>query len=268
MFPNVTVGQFVPGTSPVHRLDARTKILATLVYLVLLLAGRGWGAVGACAAFTVVSLAGAGLPAGPVWRGLRPILLLVLATAVLDVLLTPGLAAWRFGPLVVSGKGLHVGLTAGIRLTLLVLQSSALTITTDPLDLSAGAERLLRPFRRVGVPAHELALMSSIALRFIPTLADEAERIRLAQAARGADFDAPGRARLRASLALLVPLLISVFRRAEELALAMEARGYRGEEGRTRWRQSRAGRADFVAATVVAALSGWVAWTTLGGRLL
>lgn len=268
MFPSVTVGQYLPGDSLLHRLDARTKILVTVLYLVLLLAGRGWWAVAACALFTAAALGAARLPVSPLWRGLRPILLLVVLTAFFDVLLTPGRAVWRLGPLVVTHAGLQDGLGAGARLTLLVLQSSALTLTTDPLDLSAAAERLLRPFRRLGVPAHELALMSSIALRFIPTLADEAERIRMAQAARGADLDGPPRVRLRAALALLVPLLISVFRRADELALAMEARGYRGEEGRTRWRQSRMGPADAWAAAAAVLLLLVVGLSVLrGGRL-
>ena len=265
MFAAVTLGQYVPGRSSVHRLDARTKILGTLAYLILLLVGRGPAAIAACAAFTALSLALARLPAAAVWRGLRPIVVLVVATAVLDVLLTPGTVVWRLGPLGVTRQGLADGLDAGARLGLLVVQSTVLTLTTDPLELSAAGERLLRPFRRLGVPAHELALMASIALRFIPTFAEEAERIAKAQAARGADFQAGGRARLRAALALLVPLLISVFRRADDLAVAMEARGYRGEQGRTRWRQSRAGSGDWIAATLVAALAVCVTWTLLRG---
>ncbi len=266
MFSKVTVGQFVQGNSAVHHLDARTKLAATLVYLLLLLGGRGPLTLPACASFTAVSLAFAGLPIMPVWRGLRPILLLVFITALLDVLLAPGVAQWHVGPLSVGRQGLREGLGAAARLTLLVLQSSVLTVTTDPLALSAGAERLLRPLRRIGVPAHELALMASIALRFIPTLADEAERIRMAQAARGGDIDARGRARLRALLALLVPLLVSAFRRADELALAMEARGYHGEEGRTQWRRSHAGRGDVVAAALVGVLCASVVWSTWSGR--
>jgi len=267
VFASITMGQYLPGRSAVHRLDPRTKILVTLAFLVLVLAGRGWTAIAACATFTALGLAWARLPPGPLWRGFRPILALVLLTALTGVLLTPGVSLWRLGPLSVSREGLNQGLAAGARLALLVVQSTVLTITTAPLDLSAAAERLLRPFQRLGVPVQELALMSSIALRFLPTLADEADRLAKAQAARGADWAGTGRQRVRAVLALLVPLLISVLRRADELAMAMESRGYQGGQGRTHWRQSRAGRADLLAATIVAALAACVIWTRLRGPL-
>jgi energy-coupling factor transport system permease protein len=258
------VGQYVPGDSPVHRLDARTKILATAVYTAALLAGRGPWALAACAAFTALGLALARPPLAALWRGNRALVGLVLITAVIDVLAYPGgTVLWRLGPLAVGREGLQAGLGTGARLGLLVLQAALLTLTTAPLELCAGAERCLLPLRRLGVPAHELGLMAGLALRFLPLLAEEAERIAMAQAARGADLQGRGRSRARALVALLVPLLLGVFRRAEQLALAMEARGYRGAEGRTRWRQSRLGPADGVAAGLLAALVAVVAWSAL-----
>jgi energy-coupling factor transport system permease protein len=257
----------------VHRLDARTKILASLAYMVVLLAGRGPWALGACAAFTAAWLVAARPPLGALWRGNRVLAYLVVATFALGVLLGPVPAPgqrpgveWRIGPLLVSSLALSAALAAAVRLGLLVLQAALVTATTAPLDLVAGMERLLRPFRRIGVPAHELALMTGLALRFIPVLAEEAQRIAAAQAARGADLQSPGRARLRALVALVVPLLLSVFRRADQLALAMEARGYRGEEGRSRWRQSRFGRADLVAAGAALALAVSVVAASVGWR--
>ncbi len=268
MFGYVSLGQYVPGVSPLHRLDARTKLLATLAFLMLLLAGRGPGTLIACALFSGACLVIGRLPVRALWRGFRPILLLLVITVVLGVLLTPGGGTlWHAGPLVISRQGAHQAVSAGVRLGLLVLQSSVLTVSTEPLQLSAAAERLLRPFRRFGVPAHELALMSSIALRFIPTLAEEAQRIRLAQAARGGDVEARGRARLRALIALLVPLLIAVFRRADDLALAMEARGYRGEQGRTHWHQTSYGRQDLGAAAAMCLLAAAVVGSSVGWRL-
>lgn len=264
----VTMGQYVPGPSPVHQLDARTKIGGTLLYGVLLLLARGAGGLAACAAFTALSLAAARVPWAPLWRGLRPIFWLVLLTVGLDAVLIPGRVLYHLGPVVVTARGLHLGLSTGIRLGLLVAQATVLTASTLPLELSSGAERLLRPFRRLGVPAHELALMSSIALRFIPTFTEEAERIQKAQSARGADFGGSLAARWRAGVALLVPLLLGALRRADDLALAMEARGYRGEEGRTSWRPSRVDRGDLVVAGLMSVLAAAVLWSLVsaGGR--
>ena len=254
MFPRVTVGQYLPGDSAIHRLDPRTKLLGTIVYLAVLLAVRGLWAMGACAAFTFLCYGVARPPLGALWRGNRVLAWLLVITIGTNVLLFPGTAVYHLGPIPITEQGLTIGLSAGVRLGLLVMQSTLVTLTTSPLDLCAGAERLLQPFRRLGVPAHELALMAGLALRFIPALAEEAERIARAQAARGADLRGTDlRQRLRAAVAMLIPLLLSVFRRAEQLALAMEARGYRGEQGRTRYRQTRMTGADGIAATIVAA---------------
>ncbi len=254
MFARLTIGQYFPGNSIVHRLEPRTKMLAALVYMVVLLMGKGWLGVGYCALFTALWFLAARLPLATVVRGLRPILWLIVATLVLNVFLTPGRAVWALGPLHATAQGLTVGVRAGIRLGLLVFQATATTLTTRPLELTDAMERLGTPFRRLGLPAHELALMSSIALRFIPVLSEEADRILKAQEARGGGLRRQGFG-LRQAASLLVPLLLAVFRRADELAIAMEARGYHGADGRTRYRTPRMGVRDALAGVVVLALA-------------
>lgn len=253
MFTRLTIGQYLPGTSLVHRLEARTKLLIAFVYIVALLVGRGWITILLCSGFTLLGFLLARLPARSVLRGLGPILWLVLITLALNIFLTPGRVVWSLGPLHATEQGLTTGLRAGIRLGLLVIQTTVVTLTTRPIDLTDGMERLGSPLQRIGVPMHELALMSSIALRFIPILSEEADRILLAQRARGGGVR-QGRAILRSAVGLLVPLLMAVFRRAEELALAMEARGYHGAEGRTHYRTSRMGILDVAAGLTAAAL--------------
>jgi energy-coupling factor transport system permease protein len=259
------VGQYLPGDSPVHRLDPRTKILGLLVYVVALFLAAAWPAQALLGGFALAALALARAPLGAVWRGLRPLVWLVLLTVLLNAVMTPGPVAWHLAFLSVSRPGLDYGLQMGVRLLLLVLASSLLTLTTAPVALTDGLEAVLRPLGRVGVPAHDIAMMMTIALRFIPTLLREAERIMRAQTARGADFEHGSPAqRLRALLPLLVPLFVSAFRRADELATAMEARAYRGGEGRTHFRQHRFGRGDAVAALALAALVAALIWLRWG----
>ena len=247
-------------------------MLAALIYMVLLLVGRGPWALLSCAAFSGAWLVASRTPLGPLWRGNRFLGYLVFLTVVADLLLGPPQGAappgpvLHLGPLSVAESVLGGALATGLRLGLLILQAALVTATTAPLDLVAGLEQLLRPFRRVGVPAHDLAMMTGLALRFLPVLADEAQRISAAQAARGADLQSPGRARLRALVALVVPMLLGVFRRADRLALAMESRGYRGEEGRSRWRRPRFGRADLVAAAAAVLLVAAVTTASIGWR--
>ena len=263
----VVIGQYVPSKSAIHELDARTKLLGTLAFATLLLMVPSWWGQGIMAACAVAAFLAARLRPAVIWRGLQPVIWLLLATLAFNALLTPGNPVWRLGPLVVTDAGLDFGARMGVRLLLLVAVGSLLTLTTAPVDLTDGLESLLRPFRRLGVPAHELALMMTIALRFIPTLLDEAERIARAQAARGADFESGGALRrLRAMAPLLVPLFLSAFRRADELAAAMEARCYRGGEGRTRYHERRFGYRDGVAAALflaLVALLGWLRWRGL-----
>ncbi len=253
MSRGLTVGQYLPGESVIHRLDPRTKIAIVSVYvLALFIINNPWGYV-AAVVFAVVALALSAVPLRYMLDGIKPILVLILLTLTLNVFMTPGTPIWRFGRVVATREGLITGGFLAFRLILLIAVTSLLTLTTSPVALTDGLERLLKPFARLGLPAHELAMMMTIALRFIPTLLEEAEKIMKAQMARGTDFESGNLVRrTKALIPLLVPLFISSFRRADELAMAMEARGYHGGAGRTRFRQLRVGPADYVAGAVTA----------------
>ncbi|EKP94879.1 energy-coupling factor transporter transmembrane component T family protein [Thermaerobacter subterraneus] len=260
MIPEPLVGQYVPGESLVHRLDPRTKIALLAGYTVVLFLVREWAAYGLLAALVLAGTLVAGLPLAYLVAGLRPMAWLAALTLVLNLVAVPGDPLVHLGPLVATRQGLELGLRLAVRLLLLVAAASLLTLTTSPIALTDGLEALLRRLGR-RVPAHELAMMMTIALRFIPTLAEEADRIMKAQLARGARFHRGGPVqRLRALVPLLVPLFVSAFRRADDLALAMEARGYRGGAGRTRYRELRPGRADAMAVALATVLFGMTLW--------
>lgn len=236
---DILIGQYIPGESVVHRLDPRTKILATLAIVSVLLSVRDWPGYAATVLFLILIIGLAGIPWGLTWRGLRPVTPLVLLTVALHAFShhRDAEVIFRMGPLQATGDGLWFGISMGLRIALLVLVSTLLTFTTTPLQLTDGVEKLLRPFSRLGVPVHELAVMMTIALRFIPTLLDETDRIIKAQRARGAEISSRNPAAwAKVLVPILVPLFHSAFRRAEELATAMEARCYRGGENRTRYR--------------------------------
>ena len=258
-FRDLTIGQHIPGDSVVHRLDPRTKIIGTALLITLLFTVDGFLGylLAALAIAAVIHLSE--LPWRFVLRGLRPLLMILLLTVGLNIFLTEGEVVFRFLFLTVTREGIARGLMMGTRLVLLIVGTSLLTLTTSPIQLTDGIESLLGPFRRIGVPAHELAMMMTIALRFIPTLLDETEKIMKAQMARGADFQSGGlMQRAKNLVPLLVPLFVSAFRRADELAIAMEARGYRGGQGRTKFRELRFGRSDAVALSVAVAFTGVV----------
>lgn len=253
----ITIGQYLPRASALHGLDPRTKILGTTGFLVILFFIPSFAGLGLFALSLLSLLALGQIPLGYALRGLRPVLYLLLITVFLNTFFAagePGPVLFRLGPLVATQGGLRTGAFVALRLILLVAATSVLTFTTSPVELTDGLERLLRPFRRVGVPAHELAMMMTIALRFIPTLLEETEKIMKAQMARGAEFGQGNVIqRARAFVPVLVPLMLSAFRRSEELALAMEARCYRGGDGRTRMKELRWRRADAVAFALAAA---------------
>lgn len=255
----VPVGQYLPRPSPVHGLDPRTKILATGVLMIVLFIVPSFAGLGLFAAALIGTLLLAQIPLGYAIRSLRPVVVLLLLTVFLNLFFAAGDPApvlFRLGPLVATVGGLRNGAFVGGRLLLLVAVTSLLTFTISPVELTHGLEVLLRPFRRVGIPGHELAMMMSIALRFIPTLFEETERIAKAQMARGAAFgEGHVLRRARAFIPVLVPLILSAFRRSEELALAMEARCYSGGAHRTRMRELRLRPADAVAAVAVLAAS-------------
>lgn len=234
----VTVGQYYPGNSLLHRLDPRTKILAVVLLSVMIFMPRQWPAYALTLAFVAGAILLSRVPFGYILRGLRPILIFLVITMLFNLFLTPGEAVFRIGKWAVTWEGIILALIGAFRLLLLVITASLLTLTTSPIRLTDGLERLLRPLSPLGVPAHELALMMTIALRFIPTLVEEADRIIRAQAARGADFQSGNLVnRLRGLIPVMVPLFVASFRRADELATAMEARGYRGGQGRTKMRE-------------------------------
>jgi energy-coupling factor transport system permease protein len=256
---SITIGQYLPRPSVLHRLDPRTKILITTSLTVILFLVPSFLGLGLFAAALLLLLVVGQIPLGYALRGLRPLVFLLLLTAFLNTFFAPSQGTrelFRLGPLIATEGGLRSGLFVSLRLILLVIATSLLTFTTSPVELTDGLERLLRPFRRVGVPAHELAMMMTIALRFIPTLLEETEKIIKAQMARGAEFDRGNiLQRARAFIPVLVPLMVSAFRRSEDLALAMEARCYRGGEGRTRMKELRWGVADLVAFVVAAVVA-------------
>ena len=237
---NMSFGQYVPAQSPIHHLDPRCKVVALILLLTgVFLATRPadwilWVAMlWLCARLSQTDLA-------YLLRSIRTVLLLIIFTAVLNLFLSGGTEIWRWGVLSVTREGLELAWTMSLRLILLVLFANLLTYTTNPMALSDGLESLFSPLKRIGFPAHELAMMMTIALRFIPTLLGETDRILKAQLARGADLDRGSIVkRMKAFIPVLVPLFVIVFQRADDLAVAMEARCYRGGEGRTRMKPFR-----------------------------
>ncbi len=269
----VTIGQYIPRDSPVHRLDPRTKIAAVTLVMVAIFVVRDFFGYALLTLFLLGVTLVSRIPLGYILRGLRPVFFLLLLTVILNVFfsgIAGGTPLFRVGPVTVTLEAVLRAAFIGYRLIALVVVTSLLTFTTSPVELTDGMERLLRPFRRIGVPSHELAMMMTIALRFIPTLLLETEKIMKAQMARGAEFDRGGiLRRARAMVPILVPLFVSAFRRADELALAMEARCYRGGEGRTRLKELQFASRDAVAVLVTVAASALfiVPFTTWAGLL-
>lgn len=261
MLTDITLGQYYPGNSFLHRMDPRAKILCTMIFIVaIFLANSLWSYL-LVTAFILGSIAVSGVPVRMVAKAVKPLWLILIFTLLIHVLTTPGTPLVSFGWFSVSEEGVRNGLLMTLRLVYLIAFSSLLTYTTSPIVLTDGIEALLTPFKRVGVPAHELAMMMTIALRFIPTLLEETDRIMKAQSSRGADFSTGNLwQRAKSMVPLLVPLFISAFRRADDLATAMEARCYRGGEGRTKMHQLvytwRDGAAFAAVVLVTAALAG------------
>lgn len=259
MLTDITLGQYYPGASCVHQLDPRVKIGSVVIYVTtLFFAQSPWGYI-LVTAFAVIATLLARIPPSLVVRAVRPLWVIIALTLLMHLFTTPGYPLWSLGIFTITRDGLAEGLLMTLRLVLLIVVSSLLTFTTSPIMLTDGIERLLSPFRRVGVPAHELAMMMTIALRFIPTLLEETDKIMKAQTARGADFSSGNLFRRAQNMVpLLVPLFVSAFRRADELAAAMEARCYRGGEGRTHMREFILAWRDVAALAVTAVMAGAV----------
>ncbi len=259
MLKDITLGQFFPGESLVHKLDPRVKIVLTIAFIVTLFLAGGPVSYAIAAGFLLLIIWISGIPPKMVVRGLRPILFIVIFTAALNIFYTPGDYIWQWKFLHISKEGIRLAVFMVLRLMLLIIATSMLTYTTSPIQLTDGLERLLNPLNKIHVPVHELSMMMSIALRFIPTLIEETEKIISAQKARGADFESGNIiARAKAMVPILVPLFVSAFRRADELATAMECRLYRGGVGRTRMKQLKITRLDVFAIIVCVFVLGAV----------
>nr|MDD6335522.1 energy-coupling factor transporter transmembrane component T [bacterium] len=257
MSKDIMMGQFVPGDSFLHRMDTRFKLALAIWFIVAVFLGKTWLAYGALTAFVVLAIAASRLPVGLVFRSVKPLLFILVFTLGFNLfLVNEGEILWQWHFLRITQGGIRQAILMSVRLVMLVMGTSLLTLTTSPLDLTDGLESLMKPLKWVHFPAHELAMMMSIALRFIPTLMEEADRIMKAQMARGADFESGNLLRrAKAMVPLLVPLFVAAFRRAEDLAMAMEARCYQGGEGRTRMRQFHATWRDAVGCICMAALT-------------
>ena len=260
MLKDITLGQFFPGNSVIHRLDPRTKLIVLIVYIVALFLAQSWISYGLLFLFLAAAIKISTIPLKTIVRGLKPLVLILIFTGVLNLFFT------KEGPTLVSFWGLSITL-GGVqravlmmaRILMLITCTFLLTYTTSPIALTDGLESLMGPLKKIKVPVHELSMMMCIALRFIPTLIEETDKIMNAQKARGADFENGSLMdRARALIPILVPLFVSAFRRADELATAMECRCYQGGEGRTKMKLLRYHRNDLAAFTVGAVLMAGV----------
>lgn len=248
MLKDITLGQFFPGKTIIHRIDARIKIVLTMIFIVILFMISGPISYAIMIAYVGLIIRTSKIPLKMILKGLKPILFIIVFTAALNIFYTAGDVIWEFGILHITKQGIIAAVLMVLRITLLITGTSMLTYTTSPIMLTDSIEALLSPLKKIKAPVHELAMMMSIALRFIPTLIEETDKIMCAQKARGADFESGSIIqRARALVPILVPLFISAFRRADELAVAMECRLYRGDVGRTRLFQFKITKDDYFA---------------------
>lgn len=267
MLKDITLGQFFPGNSVVHKLDPRTKLVMLVIYIVALFLAVSWVSYGVMLVFLVGSIAISHIPPKSLLKGMKPLVLILIFTGVLNIFFTTGeKVLFSFWRITVYVEGLERAFFMVIRILMLISGTFLLTYTTSPIALTDGLESLLGPLKVIKVPVHELSMMMCIALRFIPTLIEETDKIMSAQKARGADFE-NGKLmeRVRALIPILVPLFVSAFRRADELATAMECRCYQGGEGRTKMKLLRYMRRDYLCYLVgVLLLAGIITLSTFG----
>ena len=256
MLKDITLGQYFPGNSVVHRLDPRTKLIMLVVYIVALFLAKSWVSYAVMLAFLVVTIKISTIPVKSIVRGMKPLVLILVFTGVLNLFFTQdGPVLVDFWIITITLGGLQRAIFMMARILMLITGTFLLTYTTSPISLTDGLEALLNPLKKIKVPVHELSMMMCIALRFIPTLIEETDKIMCAQKARGADFENGSlMERAKALVPILVPLFIGAFRRADELATAMECRCYQGGEGRTKMKLLRYHREDFVSFGIGAAL--------------
>lgn len=249
MLKDITIGQFFPGESVIHRLDPRFKIIITLIFIVMLFTGDSIICLAIGGVFTILSIILSRIPVKMFAKSIKPLLPFLLITAVLNLLfVSSGEIYWQWKFLKVTSDGINISVFMIIRIILLIAGSSLLTYTTSPITLTDAIERLLSPLKKFKLPVHELSMMMSIALRFIPTLIEETDKIMSAQKARGAEIDTGSlTTRTKNLISVMIPLFVSAFRRADELATAMECRCYNGGDGRTRLRQLKSSARDYIA---------------------
>ena len=246
MLKDITLGQYFPGDTVVHRLDPRTKLILVIVFIVALFQANSWPGYGLVMLAALGSMALAKIKPGTMFKGVKPMLFIIALTALLNIFYTAGtpvLPGW-----IITWEGIARAVQMILRIVLLISGTFLLTYTTSPIALTDGLELLLNPLKKIKVPVHEMTMMMSMALRFIPTLISETDKIMSAQKARGADFETGSLfSRAKALLPILVPLFVSAFRRADELAVAMESRCYHGGEGRTRMKTLQFAQRDYIA---------------------
>lgn len=254
MIRDITLGQYYQTESVIHKLDPRVKLVATICFIISLFVVKSWVGYVLAAAFLVTMIKLSKVPFQFMVKGMKAIVFILIITAVFNLFLTPGetlVTVWRF---TITKEGLQTAVMMAVRLSFLIIGSSVMTLTTTPNSLTDGLEKLMKPLKHLKVPVHEIAMMMSIALRFIPILLEETDKIMKAQIARGADFESGNLIKkAKAMVPLLVPLFISAFRRANDLAMAMEARCYRGGEGRTKMKPLIYKQRDYVAYGVLIA---------------
>jgi len=259
MLKDITLGQYFPGNTLIHRMDPRMKILLTLGYIVILFVADGVFSYAVILLWLALAVSISRIKPSVILKGVKPLVFVIALTGILNMFYTPGRTLVEFWIFKITYEGIYTAVFMVIRIIMLITGTFLLTYTTSPILLTDGIEKLMKPLAKIRVPVHELAMMMTIALRFIPTLIEEADKIMNAQKARGADFETGSVIkRAKALIPLLVPLFISAFRRADELATAMECRCYRGGEGRTRLRQLRYTEIDFYALAVSIVLWGCV----------
>ncbi|NLY08349.1 MAG: energy-coupling factor transporter transmembrane protein EcfT [Tissierellia bacterium] len=247
MLKDITIGQYFPGTTLVHKLDPRVKITIAIMFIISLFFVDKFIVFLLPFAYVITTIVVSRLPIKIILKGIKPLRWIILITFIINVIFTKGEPLFQIGSFVVSKNGVVEASFLAIRLLLLIMGASLLTLTTSPISLTDGIESLFNPLAKIGFPAHELAMMMTIALRFIPTLLEETDKIMKAQTARGADFESGNIVKRAMNLVpLLVPLFINAFRRADDLAVAMEARCYRGAEGRTKLHELNMEKSDYI----------------------
>lgn len=252
MLKDITIGQYYPADSILHRMDPRTKFVGTMAFIVSVFLFNTLPGYAIATVFLAAAIKLSKVPVKFIFKGLKAVLMILLVTLAFNVFLTPGEVLWKFGFLKITREGISLAVRMAIRLTYLVVGSSIMTLTTTPNQLTDGMERLLRPLNKIRVPVHEIAMMMSIALRFIPILMEETDKIMKAQIARGADFENGNLIqKVKSMVPLLVPLFISAFRRANDLAMAMEARCYHGGDHRTQMKPLKYAARDRIAQVVL-----------------